>query len=96
MSRVRQVAACPNGKMFTILTDAQLLAGRQKLHILLSDGKSVSDVVLGTEHIAVLTRQPDEYLLFSISSMQQIYCCPIGRKEIIIFAQHFDRTDKCL
>ena len=42
---------------------------------------------LGTEHIAVLARQPDEYLLFSISSMQQIYCCPIGHKEIIIFAQ---------
>lgn len=96
VSRVRQISACPNGKMFTILTDTQLLAGRQKLHVLLSDGKSVSDVRLGTENIAVLTRQPDEYLLFNISSMQQIYCCPISPKEVIIFAQHFGRTDKCL
>lgn len=95
VSRVRQISASPDGKMFAILTDTQLLAGQQKLHVLLSDEK-ICDISIGNEHVAVRKKLPDEYLLFNTFSMQQIYSCPIAPQEIVIFAQQFDRTDKVL
>lgn len=94
VSPVRQISSSPKGKLFAVLTD-QLLVGEKKLQILLPDGKSVCEVAIGTSNIAVLTKNPSEYLLFN-AKLQKIYSCSIDPGEIVIFAQRYERTDKIL
>ena len=81
--------------MFAVLTD-NLLIGKKALNLLLQDGKNVSEISMGTSCIAVFTKQPDEYLLFNLTTLQRIYRCQIDVFEIIIFAQRFDRVDKAM
>lgn len=95
ISPVRQISACPDGKMFAVLTD-QLFIGKKLLKLLLQDGKNVSEISMGTSNIAVFTRQPEEYLLFNLTTTQKIYSCRIDIGEIIIFAQRYDRVDKVI
>ena len=93
-SPVRQIAASPNGKFFAVLTD-HLLVGEKKLQVLLQDGKSVCEISMGAENIAVLVKHPHEYLLFN-AKMQKIYSCSVNPNEIVIFAQRYGRCDKIL
>lgn len=82
-SPVRRIAACPNGRTFALLTD-QLFIGDQKLHLLLPDGRTVTHFSLGTERIAVFTKQPDEYLLYDYSTMQKMCCYSLRPGELMV------------
>lgn len=94
VSPVRKISASPNGKLFAVLTH-QLLAGETKLQVLIQDGKFVSDIAIGTENIAVLSKQANEYVLFNLK-MQKIYSYSLGAGEIVVFAQQYGRPDKVL
>ena len=95
LSPVRQISACPNGKIFAVLTD-HLLIGKKNLQLLLPNGKNITEMSMGTSCIAILTKHPEEYLLFNLATMQKIYSCHIDVCEIIIFAQRYDRVDKAM
>ena len=90
---VRKISSSPDGKMFAVLTD-QLLVGSNKLQKILP-GIAVSEVVVGSQHVAVLTQKPDEYILFNLK-MEQVYSYSMSRGEIILFAMQYDRADKVL
>jgi hypothetical protein len=81
--------------MFAVLTD-NLLIGKKALKLLLQDGKNISEICMGSTCIAVFTKQPDEYLLFNLTTLQKIFRCHIDVSEVIIFAQRFDRVDKAM
>lgn len=82
-SPVRRIAACPNGRTFALLTD-QLFIGDQKLHLLLPDGRTVTHFSLGTERIAVFTKQPDEYLLYDYSTLQKVCSYSLRPEELMV------------
>ena len=95
ISPVKQICSSPDGKFFAVLTD-NLLIGKKALKVLLQDGKNIAGTSMGSSCIAVFTKQPDEYLLFNLTTLQKIYRCHIDTFEIIIFAQRFDRLDKAM
>lgn len=95
ISPVRRISACPDGKVFAVLTD-HLFVGQNSLKLLLQDGKNVCEISMGTSSIALYTSQPKEYLLFNLSNLQKTYTCSIDADEIIIFCQRFDRADKAI
>ena len=82
-SPVRRIAACPNGRTFALLTD-QLFIGGKKLHLLLPDGRTVTHFSLGTERIAVFTKQPDEYLLYDYSTLQKVCSYSLRPGELMV------------
>ena len=90
---MQKLVASPNGQKFALLTDEQLLIGKQKLQVLPVDSKRVTDFSLGTEFLAVSCCSPGEYLVFN-STSQKIRSISIADGDIVIFTQHFNRPDK--